>query len=182
MNESTESKLRIAYASLIRKQGEKMTVTELCKKADVSRATFYIYYKDIDEYKESLRKHIILKLFEQAALFTCCSDHEFKSVIKKENHIIDEYEIRILDNMLSGANYLSFATVANSYYVHKNNYPFSDYAWEHNREEIDLFTRGYLFILIVDLINYDESLFRSDMRNCRSYFKTLCERFENQDV
>lgn len=183
MNETTERKLLVAYSKLIRRQAEKISVTELCKKAELSRATFYIYYKDIDEYAEKLGEHIVLRLFEQAAKLMRCSDYEFPSAIKKENLIFDEYETKILENMLSGTNYLSFATLANVCYVRgKLSSPFSDYAWEKHQEEIDIFTRGYLIILIFGLIDYEETSFRRDMRNCRTYFKALCERFENQDL
>ena len=179
MNESTERRLRVAYSKLLRKQSDRITVTELCKKADVSRATFYIYYKDIEEYAESIRRYIIVRVYDQASRLMCCSDHDFLKELKKENHLLDDYEVSILENMLSGANYLSFATLAHLYYAHdKQNTPFSEYAWENYREEIDLFSRGYLIILIMGLINYDEAAFRSDMRNCRSYYKTLCERFK----
>lgn len=183
MNESTEKKLRCAYGKLISKQAEKITVTDLCKKADISRATFYNYYEDIDEYIEKVGTQIVLRLFEQASRLMRCSDHEFSRIVRKENLIFDEYETKILENMLSGANYLTFANLANDCYVQQKNLtPFSDYAWENHREEVDLFARGYLIILIFGLINYDEASFRSDIRNCRSYYNTLCKRFEeNRD-
>lgn len=182
MNESTERKLRVAYSKLIRKQTEKLTVTDLCKKADVSRATFYIYYKDIEEYIDKLRMHIASRLFGQASKLLLCNDFDFPRLIKKENLILDEYETEILKNMLSGSNYLSFASLADGRFLReKESSPFSDSAWEKHCEEIDLFTRGYLIILISGLTNYSEASFRSDMRNCRSYFKNLCLRYENED-
>lgn len=181
MNESTERKLRIAYGKLISRQTEKITVTDLCKKAEVSRATFYIYHKDIDEYAEGLRKYIILQVYAQATRFMCCSDSDFPKLLRKENHLLDDYEVKILESMLSGANYLNYAILSRLYYVpEEKNSPFTDYAWENYRDEIELFTRGYIIILIMGLINYDEASFRSDMRNCRSYYKTLCERFERK--
>ena len=182
MNESTERKLCVAYSKLLRKQTEKITVTELCRKADVSRATFYIYYKDIDEYVEKLRMHIASQLFGQASRLLLCSDSEFPKFIKKENLVFGEYETEILKNMLSGANYLTFASLTDVLFVgEKNASPFSGSAWEKHREEIELFTRGYLIILISGLINYSEADFRSDMRNCRSYFRKLCLRYECED-
>ena len=179
MNESTERKLRIAYGKLISRNAEKITVTDLCKKADVSRATFYIYYKDIDEYAEAVGKYIILQVYAQANKLMCCSDADFSKLLKRENLLFDDYEVKILESMLSGSNYLTYATLSRVYYVpEESNSPFTEYAWENYRDEIDLFSRGYLIILIMGLINYDETSFRSDMRNCRSYYKTLCERFK----
>ena len=179
MHESTERKLRMAYGKLISRQAEKITVTDLCKKADVSRATFYIYYKDVDEYVEELRRYMILKLFERASELLRCNEQDFLKSMKKENIFFDEYEIKILESMISGSRYIYFTTFANMCGARdKENSPFSDSAWENYREEIDLFMRGYILILIMGLINYEEASFRSDMRNCRSYYKTLCERFE----
>lgn len=183
MNESTERKLRVAYGKLVRKNSEKITVTDLCKKADVSRATFYIYYKDIDEYAEKLRMYIASRLFNQASELLLCSDYDFPRLIKRDKLIFDEYETEILKNMLSGANYLTFATVTDTFLVRdKEASPFSDSAWERHRDEIDLFTRGYLIMLISGLINYDETSFRSDMRNCRAYFRNLCSRYEKEEL
>ncbi len=181
MNESTERKLRDAYSKLVRKNTEKITVTELCRKADVSRATFYIYYKDMDEYVERLRMQMASKLFGQSARLLLCNDHDFLKLLKKGNLIFDEYETEILKNMLSGASYLSFAALAEAFFVRdREASPFSDSAWEKHRDEIDLFTRGYLIILISGLISYDEASFRSDMRNCRTYFRNLCSRYEKE--
>jgi len=183
MKDSSSRKLLVAYNELVQKDKEKTNVTQLCKRAGVSRAAFYLNYKDIDEYVFDLRKHIIMLLFEQASRLISCSDLELRNAVKKENLLFSDEEISILSYMISGSNYISFATLADLCYdFEEDTSPIPVGLWKYHRDELDLFTRGYLLILIYGLIDYEETVFRSDIMNCRKYFKALCEQFENQDL
>lgn len=174
MNKSVNLKLMAAYSRLVEKKDEKITVITLCEKADVSRASFYIYYNSLDEFVNKVSLYIIDKLFMQSVKIITCRDADLSFVIKKENLFFNEGEIKILRNMISGVNYIDFAILAESYYVDRKNDPlFSEEMWKNHKDEIDLFSRGYIPILLVNLINYDEINFKKDMKNCRFFFKNL---------
>lgn len=53
----TKSVIRESFLSLLReKPVEKITVTELCAKADINRSTFYAHYLDVYDLKEKLEQ------------------------------------------------------------------------------------------------------------------------------
>lgn len=56
-----------AYAEIYRKKhGEKITVAEICKKADINRSTFYLHYTDVAH----LNKEIEDKIFDSVVKHT----------------------------------------------------------------------------------------------------------------
>ncbi len=181
MNKGTNRKLIVAYSKLIKKESGRISVTDLCEKAGVARATFYLYYSDMESFQKKLSGYIIEKFFSQAVRILTCSDDEMHSVVKKENLIFDEYETDILGYMIQGTNYIDFASFADSYYVDKNNDPlFTLEMWEKHKEKIDIFSRGYLPILILGITNYEEMSFRKDMKYCRMFFRTLYEHIKSE--
>ena len=53
----TKTVIREAFLSLLReKPVEKITVTQLCAKADINRSTFYAHYLDVYDLKEKLEQ------------------------------------------------------------------------------------------------------------------------------
>ena len=85
MDSAVERKLLKAYNELLRKNADKITVTSLCEKADVSRATFYLYYSSINEFTEKCREYIIKKLNAQAKLIITCDESMLHTIKKKKN-------------------------------------------------------------------------------------------------
>ena len=65
MESKVEKKLYEALAKIVSKGEEKLSVSTLCEKADVSRASFYIYYKDLDDFEAKCRTCVSERLFEQ---------------------------------------------------------------------------------------------------------------------
>lgn len=174
MDRNVTRRLLDAYSGFIRKQSEKITITTLCEKADISRATFYVYFSDIDDFYEKINKYMIDKFFCQATLILSCSESEFSKTVKKENLIFDENELVILSHMIKGVKYIDFALLVDEYYSDKNNHLlYTTEMWNKYRREIDIFFRGYLPILITDLYEYDELRFKKDMIYCRLFFREL---------
>lgn len=175
MNSSTNRKLIRGYARLIKKGTQRITVSLLCEKADVARATFYIHYKDLNDFTETLQAQIVDKFFEQATFFLSCDDKEFQKAIKKENLLLNENELTVLENMISGTNYIDFLYKADKYYIEEKEFSlFTKEEWLLHEDKINIFSRGYLPLLILGITNYfDEKEFRSDMENCRKFYKRL---------
>ena len=68
MHNGIEAKIRKAMAELAKKGVEKISVSDLCKKAGVSRASFYLYYNDMDDLIEKTLLYIVDKFGEQLSL------------------------------------------------------------------------------------------------------------------
>ena len=45
-----------------KKDIEKVTVKELCDKAEISKATFYLHYRDIYDLSETLQKDVVKEI------------------------------------------------------------------------------------------------------------------------
>ncbi|MBO7253106.1 MAG: TetR/AcrR family transcriptional regulator [Oscillospiraceae bacterium] len=53
------------YALRKQKRLESITVTELCKHAQISKATFYLHYRDIFDLSDTLQHELIASVFSQ---------------------------------------------------------------------------------------------------------------------
>ena len=53
------------YALRAQKKLESITVTELCKHAEISKATFYLHYRDIFDLSEQMQNEVIESIFSQ---------------------------------------------------------------------------------------------------------------------
>ncbi len=175
MNKPIDIKLIKGYSKLLKKETKKISVSLLCETADVSRASFYIYYGSIREFENSLSAFMLNKFFDQAIYLLRCSEDELKNAVKKENLFFDKYELIILKYMISGSNYLNFAAFANSHYLkEKEVLVFSEEVWNKHRQDIDFFSRGYLMILILGMTGYMDNTFEKDIQKCRVLFRHLC--------
>ncbi|MCR5665252.1 MAG: TetR family transcriptional regulator C-terminal domain-containing protein [Eubacterium sp.] len=69
------------YELLLEKPIKKITVTDICKLADINRSTFYTYYEDVMALSESIQD----ELFENV-LVSITTDHWYEDLLK----LIDE--------------------------------------------------------------------------------------------
>lgn len=93
MQTGVEERIRLAMAKLTDKGIEKISVSALCEKAGISRASFYIYYKDMDDLIKKTRLYIINKLDEQLKLLLDVKD---LSEFDERSVIFDKTDISLL--------------------------------------------------------------------------------------
>ena len=87
----TKSVIRDAlFELLIKKPLAKITVTDICKLADINRSTFYSYYADV----RSLLNHIQNELF-QDVLFSLSTDNWFEDLLKLVDSNRDLFSVLI---------------------------------------------------------------------------------------
>ncbi len=78
----TKSVIREAFYQLLREKPlKKITVTDICKIAEINRSTFYSYYEDVMALSESIQD----ELFENL-LITITTDNWYEDLL----HLIDE--------------------------------------------------------------------------------------------
>ena len=75
-SEKTKNLIRSTFAELIKEHKElnKVTVSELVKKADINRGTFYNHYDSIYDVAEELEAEVIKILFEDTKNLTSLQD------------------------------------------------------------------------------------------------------------
>ena len=96
INTKTHRRLRKAYCSLIRKNGnDKMNVRELTDEADVSRATFYLYYENIEQFRDETWKYITSLFIKQIRMFLTAGKADARQSCKRRNLIFtdDDFEL-----------------------------------------------------------------------------------------
>ncbi|MBQ7962178.1 MAG: TetR/AcrR family transcriptional regulator [Clostridia bacterium] len=173
-----EQKLTVALCDIIKKNDErKMTVTNLCKKADVSRAAFYLHYKDFDEFTEALKDDIIKKIIKESFLLLMCDDNELSYAVKKENIIFDEYDYMLLSYFTSNEKCIEFGSKA---FAHAEEYFDAVDASGMLKNKMTIancgysaFFAGYICIIYLGLSDYDEVRFRKEIEKCRSIFNLI---------
>ena len=105
----THRRLRKAYCRLLREKGaDKISVTSLTEEADISRATFYLYYQNADEFKEDTLKYIISLYAKQIHLFLSAGKTEAKQVCKRKNLIFTDDDFDLFYCLFSETRGFSF--------------------------------------------------------------------------
>ncbi|KRL01754.1 TetR/AcrR family transcriptional regulator [Liquorilactobacillus capillatus] len=100
-NRRAQMTKRIIQESLIQLLHEnnnslnEITVTAVCKIADVNRGTFYAHYKDVPDCMRAMEKSVSDELFEELALNQQCDSWEMVLTgilgVVKENHAVAAY-------------------------------------------------------------------------------------------
>ena len=90
-----EAQLKIALITLLREKELKyITISELCKEAEIHRSTFYKHYDDIDSLFESLEDHFLMQIDGFfASLNPFSKDSALKLIIKILSYLKENKEI-----------------------------------------------------------------------------------------
>ncbi len=185
MDSAVERKLLKAYNELLRKNADKITVTTLCEKADVSRASFYLYYSSIKEFTEKCREFLIKKLNAQAKLIITCDESMLHAVLKKKNLLLDETELSLLRLSAKGTKYIEFALTADKLMPDDAIKVISEYEskefYLRHKDEMDYFFNGYIPMLFFGLTEYDEDTFIFEMKSCRKLYRMLYNQIKDAE-
>lgn len=106
----TEHYLRMAMISLLKEKSvNKISIVELCKRAEVNKSTFYLHYRDIFDYYDHLTQSVaddIAAVFERYSYEKLISD--FKQIFIEVLNTIKRNELaRIILSNTSGREVLS---------------------------------------------------------------------------
>ena len=83
----SKEKLHKAYLSLLTEGYEQLSIHQVCKKAEVTRPTFYKLYKDISELRKDLIEKLLLELKESLTIQNPRPLHEIPKGEMLENYI-----------------------------------------------------------------------------------------------
>lgn len=160
MQTTVEEKMRITAAKLAEKEIDKISVSDFCKKADVSRASFYIHYKDMDDLIKKTRRYIIDKFGEQLDILFA----EMLGTNKRNTCVIfDEYDVSLLKGFSGKDIYWDFVSEASQVLFPKYEKKMIE-RWGEAYYNEKKGTFEYLFIGSAGILYAD--LLKNNMKNC----------------
>ncbi len=136
---------------LNKKEINKITVSEICKIADINRATFYRYYLDIYDLLDKLEEEFILEL-----------KNAYKEFNYQNNQLYD-YVIALLNSCLKNKSFVKvlFSTKNNVLFLNEvleDAYERCKIRWEHDIPNLDSekeeYTTVFLFNGTIGIVNY----------------------------
>lgn len=162
---SVEDKLRKTIAKLAENNVEKISVAALCEKADISRASFYVYYNDIEDFIDKTRIYIINKLDEQLRII-----FDVKNGIQFDDCriVFDKTDIVLLKALTEKNIYWEFAVKANEiifpHYEKVMIERWGEEFYNKNKERFEFLINGGVATLYFDLLNFDKETYVKNMK------------------
>ncbi len=177
MDREVNRKLIKAYSDIVKKDESKISVTLLCEKAEVSRATFYLYYKDMEDFTETVLEYLTNLLLKQAKLLMCSTENEIHYLVKTENLVFSKEELALFVYFINSNRYLEFAgyfekIIKQCFVSEITNLNGEDF-YNKNKLLFEFHLCAFITMLVFDLIFYNAKTFESDMLNCRKYISLL---------
>lgn len=174
-NTKTHRRLRKAYCRLIRKnQYDKMSVSSLVEEADISRATFYLYFKNIEEFEDDTFKYMLSLFAEQIVKFLLAGKTKAKETCKRKNLIFTDDDFELFSCICSVTprfdfNKKVFETAFDELLAYVNNY-FDKSFIKKNKDRFNLFYIGYACVMIENFLDYHSSkVYRDILRTAEMW-------------
>jgi AcrR family transcriptional regulator len=161
-------RLRKSYVILRqKKQDDEITVSNLVEEADISRAAFYLHYKNLDEFRLEAERYIMTLYIDQLLIFLEAGRENVREVCRKRNLILSEADRELFK--LFFENHLGF-TEARVDFVFKEAYAralekFGENFVKKHKAGFDLFLIGYIASMRVNMFDYhSEKVYRDMIR------------------
>lgn len=181
METELSKKLYEAYADLVKKPDKDITVTLLCTKANVARASFYLYYKDLDDFRSHALQSIIHKMFQLIRTVLTAEDAQLQTALKKENLLFREADLILLHHFTDGTNYISFLQEANGSllpaYQQLARETFGSDHFARHEQLFTFYLCGMLPMLYFNLLNFDSKTMLTEMMQVRKIGRDLFKDF-----
>ncbi len=169
-NTKTQRRLRKAYCRLLKeKDADKISVSSLTEEADISRATFYLYYQNIDEFKEDTFKYIISLFIKQIRMFLEAGKTGAQQVSKRKNLIFTDDDFDLFyclfsDGRVFGFDKYVFEFAFRDFSDHITVY-FDKKFVKKNKDRFDLFYIGYAGAMRNNFLDYhSDKVYRDILR------------------
>ena len=170
-NTKTHRRLRKAYCRLIRKnQYDKMSVSSLVEEADISRATFYLYFQSIEDFKDDTFEYLLSLFAQQIIEFLLAGKTKAKETCKRKNLIFTEDDFELFSRICSVTprfdfNKKVYDTSFDKHLDHVSKY-FDKSFIKKNKDRFNLFYIGYACVMMENFLDYHSSkVYRDILRS-----------------
>lgn len=159
-------RLRKAYVILRqKKEDDEITVSNLVEEADISRAAFYMHYKNFEEFRIEAERYIMALYIDQLLIFLDADRESIREVCRKRNLILSESDRELFK--LFFENHLGF-TEDRVDFVFKEAYAralekFGENFVKKHRAGFDLFLIGYIASMRNNMFDYHSDKVYRDM-------------------
>lgn len=167
----TGRRLRKAYCRLFKEVGEdKISVSNLTEEADISRATFYLYYQNIDEFREDAMKYIVSLFIKQSDMFLDAGRTGAQQATKRKNLIFTDNDFDLFYCFFSKNRGFSLDQGIFDYAFTDFNEHVSDFfdkkTLKKNRDRLNLFCIGYASVMRENFLDYhSDKVYRDVLRS-----------------
>ncbi len=157
--QKTKRLLKEALLEILLEYGRDDTkgITELCRRADISRQTFYSYYEDKIDFAIKVFKDIAEKFARQMIEWFIGGRENLEETSKKKNLLIDETERNLFYIVVEGNSNLKEIMGLNYDVFNECKRLLSEKNFLNNNYDVnklDYFFRGYYFVCIEILNDY----------------------------
>ena len=161
-------RLRSAYAQLLQESEiDEITVTELTDRADMSRATFYLHFGSMDEFRNECFRHIIETALRQCGLWFEAGRDGIEEASKKKNLIMNQSDRDLLNFYMTQEIYKQYHNLFSFYDMCTAMHIFTD-TWsdafiDENSGKLTVFFTGFIVNTMPNLTNYSSKQVRREM-------------------
>lgn len=156
----TKRQLRKALNIMLRTVDiNKISVKQLTQVADLSRATFYVYYSNVEEFFQDTINYFYSIISKQLIKFLEDGRENAAANCKRKNLLLTEEDIELFTTLINcNSNFyfihngMTYGCIAVSDYLKKT---FGDEYYNNNFSRIHFFVRGYVFTMNENMVNYD---------------------------
>lgn len=185
-NTKTHRRLRKAYCRLLKeKQADKINVSSLTEEADISRATFYLYYQNVDEFKEDTYKYIVTLYIDQIRIFLEAGKQGAQQACKRKNLLFtdddfDLFSCLIADTVDFGFGKQTYNFVFQHFAEHVLVY-FGEKFVKKNKDRFDLFYIGYAGAMRNNFLDYHPDKVYRDILRAMEMWDVLFPKYKFSD-
>lgn len=161
-------RLRAAYAQLLQESEiDEITVTELTGQADMSRATFYLHFGSMDEFRNECFRYIIETALRQCGLWFEAGRDGIEEAGKKKNLIMSQSDRDLYRFYLSQEIYKQYHNLFVFYDMRTAMHIFTD-TWsdafiDENSGKLTVFFTGFIVNTMPNLSDYSSKKLRREM-------------------
>lgn len=161
-------RLRAAYAQLLQESEiDEITVTELTGQADMSRATFYLHFGSMDEFRNECFKHIIETALRQCGKWFEAGRDGIEEAGKKKNLIMNQSDRDLFRFYMSQEIYKQYHYISTLYDTRTAMHIFTD-TWsdafiDANSGKLTVFFTGFIVNTMPNLSDYSSKKLRREM-------------------
>lgn len=162
----TEKRLRVAYAQLLSEKNYKdINVKELCDRAEMSRATFYLHFGSLEEFTYHCKKHIIREISRQL-IFWFDNRNDIDNICRKRNLIISQSDRELFKGYFQQEIYFKDPDdyTVNPYFYDYFKEKYSESFVSENIEKIDFFIRAYSVTFMEVFISYSSEPVKKELK------------------